>query len=555
LDEEAANEEPKIKPDLTAYSGRWVALAGEQVAGVGDTAMAAERLGQRNRSRERLVVQFVEPESGQPLRLPYQLPQLQKIFRDQDQPVHLVGGAVRDLLLGREIRDLDFAVPHGAIRLAFKVANALNCPAYVLDHERDAGRVVLPDGVTTLDFASYRSDDLFGDLRSRDFTINAMALPAPAQTDASILDPCAGRADLEAAIVRFTHPLAIADDPVRALRAVRHAADFGFTIDHATKDAVRSAASALDVVSTERVRDELLKMIGSQAPQTALEGLFELDLLAATLPEVAALQDTPQTPPHYESALAHTFSVVTSLVQLEQAILSDDAPDDKTLAEAQRSVAPYRTHLREHLNYGYDGQTDGRQVLRLAALFHDVGKPLTLSVELEGRIRFLGHAEKGSRLSARRLTSLRLSREVVRHVSATIEGHMRPLMLTHSPVLSRRSIFRFFQGTSGAGLDITILALADQLALARNGKSESQWRKLLKVVAQLQQHYFEHYKETVQPSPILDGRQIMQIVQMEPGPRIGYLLNKLLEAQAAGEVTGEEEAIALVMKLSAEEYE
>jgi tRNA nucleotidyltransferase/poly(A) polymerase len=128
-------------------------------------------------------------------------------------------------------------------------------------------------------------------------------------------------------------------------------------------------------------------------------------------------------------------------------------------------------------------------------------------------------------------------------------------MLTHSPVLSRRSIFRFFQGTSGAGLDITILALADQLALARNGKSESQWRKLLKVVAQLQQHYFEHYKETVQPSPILDGRQIMQIVQMEPGPRIGYLLNKLLEAQAAGEVTGEEEAIALVMKLSAEEYE
>jgi putative nucleotidyltransferase with HDIG domain len=344
--------------------------------------------------------------------------------------------------------------------------------------------------------------------------------------------------------------LAITSDPVRAMRAVRHAVDFDFAIEEVTRDAIREAASQLSVVSVERVRDELLKMMATHAPGEALKMLLELELLPVVVPEIAALQDTIQTPPHFESALAHTLRVVASIVQLEQVVADGEQLSEAKLIEARETLAPYGGQLAEHLGRRFDGGLDGRQVLRLGALFHDVGKAKTMSVDPDGRIRFLGHEEAGARLTSQRLTSLRLSREVIRHISALVEGHMRPLLLAQNPKLSRRAIFRFFRNTSGAGLDITLLALADQLALARNGKSDPQWRRLLDVVSSLQQHYFEHFAETVGPTAILDGREIMEILQIEPGPIVGYLLDQLLEAQAAGEVSNREEAVGLVTQLT-----
>ena len=221
----------------------------------------------------------------------------------------------------------------------------------------------------------------------------------------------------------------------------------------------------------------------------------------------------------------------------------------------QRVLAPYRHRLGEHLGRRLDGGLDGLQVLRLGAVFHDVGKTETASVELDGRIRFLGHAEAGSRMASQRLAGLRLSREVIRHVSNMVEGHMRPLLLAQNPKLSRRAVFRFFRNTGGAGLDVTLLAMADQLSLERNGKNDAQWRQLLDVVSLLQQHYFEHYTETVRPSAILDGTEIMEILKIEPGPEVGYLLSQLLEAQAAGEVENREQAVALVTRLAVKDDE
>jgi putative nucleotidyltransferase with HDIG domain len=524
---------------------------GDQVAGVGDTAVAAERLGRRNRLRERLAVYFVEPEGGQPLSLPEQLIQLQSIFQSHDRPIHLVGGAVRDVLLGRSMKDLDFVVPGGAVRLAFRVANSLNLPAYVLDRERDAGRVVLPDGETTLDFTCYRGEDLLSDLRNRDFTINAIALPVAARTRASLIDPCDGLTDMKAGLIRQTHPAAIEDDPVRAMRAVRHAVDFDFTITDETCDAVRGAAALLDGVSIERVRDELLKMMRSRAPEKAFYLLEDLSLLPSVLPEIAALADIPQTPPHYESVLAHTGSVLRWISQVEELVTLEEPPAEQMLAEAHQCLAPYRQELVQHIGRRLDGGVSGRQVLRLGALFHDVGKAETMTVEANGRIRFLGHAEVGAVTAAKRLSDLRLSREVVRHEKALIAGHMRPLYLAQNPKLSRRAIFRFFRDCGSAGLDITLLALADHLAVYHSGQVEPQWRRLLDVVSKLHEHYFTRFNETVQPEALLDGRSLIEILSIEPGPEIGRLLGLLVEAQAAGEIETREQAITLIKALAA----
>lgn len=559
MNEDAASQDPTPEQDLSPYAGRWVAMAGDQVAGVGDTAVAAERLGRRNRLRERLAVVFVEPSGGQPLKLPEQLRQLQSIFLRHDQPVHLVGGAVRDVLLGRSIKDLDFVVPRGAIKIAFRVADSLDLPAYILDRERDTGRVILPDSETTMDFACYRGDDLVADLRARDFTINAMALPVAAQSRASLIDPCDGQADLEAGVIRTTHPLAIADDPVRAMRAIRHAVDFSFVIEDETQVAIRDSAANLADVSVERVRDELLRMLLAGEPDRAVHLMRDLRLLPAVLPEVAALAGTPQTPPHFESVLAHTMRVMSGLALIEQVVrageIAEGAPTNARVAEARQTLAPYRQQILEHLDRKLDGGVSGYQVLQLGALLHDVGKPNTLSVDLDGRIRFFGHAEAGADIASRRLTFLRLSRQATRQARDIVAGHMRPLLLAQSPKLSRRATFRYFRDTGNAGLDITLLALADQLSLSRNGRSDYQWRRLLEIIAQLHRHFFERFTETVRPAPLLDGRELMEILDIEPGPEIGRLLDQLMESQAAGEVQSREEAIALVVRLATEDVE
>lgn len=551
MDEDAASHDPNLKQDLAPYAGRWVAMVGDHVAGVGDTAVAAERLGRRNRLRERLAVYFVEPAGGQPLILPEQMQQLRPIFRRHDQPVHLVGGAVRDALLGRRIKDLDFVVPADAIRLAFKVANSLKLPAYILDRERDTGRVILADGETTLDFARYRGDNLLDDLRFRDFTINAMALPVAARSQASIIDPCQGQVDLQAGLIRLTHPSAIEEDPVRAMRAARHAAELDFNVEDAARDAARVSATQLDSVSVERVRDELLKMMGAGNPDRAVRMMFDLGLLAVVLPEVFALANVPQTPPHFESALAHTMRVMANLAKVEALITAEKPGDDTRLDEAYRSLLPYSRQLAVYLERRLDGGVSGHQALRLGALFHDVGKAKTLTAEPDGRLRFFGHAGEGASMIVRLLSSLRLSREVIRHTSAMVAGHMRPLLLAQAPALSRRATFRFFRDTEEAGLDITLLAMADQLALAVSDKNDAQWQRLLEVVSQLHGHYFEHFTETVKPVGILDGRDLMELLELQPGPKIGQLLDQLLEAQAAGEVKTREEAISLAIRLAA----
>ena len=534
--------------DLSAYAGRWVALSGETVAGVGYTAEEALQLARRNRPKERFSLQFVEEAGGEPLALSPLLDQLRPFLAQQDRPVYLVGGAVRDALLNRISHDLDFVVPHHAIQMAFKAANALNAPAYVLDQERDTGRVVLSDEGTTLDFACYRGADLEADLRDRDFTINAMALPATAVTQASLIDPCSGTADLQARLIRQTHDRAIANDPVRALRALRLAIGLEFSLTDETATAVSAAAPLLNSISIERVRDELLKLLETAVPHQALQQMADLDLLPVVLPEIAALADVAQSLPHHEPVLAHTVSVLRWLIQIES-LLDGEEPDDATLKPVWTALADFRAPLLAHLARRVDGGVNGRTLLRLGALFHDVGKKETQTVADDGRIRFLGHDKTGAKLTARRLRRLTMSNQAITHVKQIVAGHMRPLLLANNEKTpSRRAVFRYFRDTQEAGLDICLLSLADHLATYDGVGEMVQWEHLLQVVADLLRQYFERYTETVAPPPLLTGGDLMQAFNMAPGPEIGRLLRLIQEAQAAGEVATRDEALAFAQQ-------
>lgn len=499
-----------------------------------------------------------------------QLERLQPLLATRSTPVFLVGGAVRDALLGRPAYDLDFVVERDAISLAFAVADALRTAAYALDRERDIGRVVLgPDAV--LDFARFRGPTLEADLRARDFTVNAMAIdvaalqgiqPLRADTDAgdgdllsvlppgAIVDPCDGLADMQARLLRQTHAGAIAHDPIRALRAVRLSWQLGMELESQTAGAARAAAPALHTISAERVRDEFLKLLRGPAPHRALQQMSELALLEVVLPEIAALRDVQQSAPHHEPVLAHTFSVLQRLLQVEAALSATDEPPDSAIdADLFNLLQPHAAPLRAHLQRPLDGMLDGVTVLRLGALFHDVGKRVTATVEKGGRIRFLGHDKEGAAIASRRLGALRLSNEGRMHVRDIVAAHMRPLHLTNAFAdgrpLSRRSAYRYFRATGHTGLDVALLSLADHLATYDGRGPLAQWRQLLSLVSQLLDHYFEKYRETVAPPPLLKGSELITALNLHPGPQIGHLLRLIEEAQAAGDIKTKEEALEL----------
>ncbi|RMD51085.1 MAG: HDIG domain-containing protein [Candidatus Thermofonsia bacterium] len=346
-------------------------------------------------------------------------------------------------------------------------------------------------------------------------------------------------------MVRQTHAQAVAQDPVRALRALRMAEVFGFDVAAETETAVRQAAPLLSRVSVERIRDELLKLL-TASPAAGLQRLADTGLLAVTLPELAALADVAQSPPHHEPVLAHTISVLRwlSLIINQQSLVEASA----AIPHLQSALAPYADALQAHLSRPVDGGLNGRVLLILGALFHDVGKATTQTVGEDGRIRFLGHAQAGAKLAAGRLRHLCLSNKAIDHVSRIVAGHMRPLLLASSHGrVSRRAVFRFFRDTKDAGLDIGLLALADHLATYNGVGETAVWERLTHLIADLYQHYF-HHQETISPKLLVNGKTLITRFGLQPGPQIGYLLRQLEEAQAAGEISQVDEALAFLQK-------
>jgi putative nucleotidyltransferase with HDIG domain len=465
-----------------------------------------------------------------------------------DTPIYLVGGAVRDALLGRLSHDLDYAVPANAISLTLQLGDALGLPAYAMDDERDVGRIVLPDDNTTIDIARFRGPDLESDLRGRDFTINAFALPAAATDLSALIDRFNGLRDLAEKRVRIIHAGSIEADPIRALRAVRLAHQLSFSLADDTAIAAREASGSLGRVSNERIREELTRILLLSRPQDALHDLFELGLLETVLPELAQLAGVVQTAPHFEPVLPHTLRVLGYAVDVERVVSGEPG----RVEGLEALLAPYRNELAAHLARSLDGGAGGALLLRLGALWHDAGKRQTQTVEPDGRVRFFGHDEAGAEIAGRRLRRLTFSGEAVAHVQRIVRGHMRPLLLSAANRLpSRRAVYRYYRDLGSAGLDVGLLSLADHLATADGPGDSAGWDRLLAVIDRLFAGYFHEHDLVVAPVRLLTGSELIVALGLQPGPEVGRLLKIIEEAQAAGEVTEREEALALARQAHA----
>lgn len=475
-----------------------------------------------------------------------------------DTPIYLVGGAARDVLLNRPVHDLDFVIMGDALTYARRLADRLGAAYYPMAVEHATARVILkePDQArVVLDFAAGRGETLEADLLERDFTINAIAID-PVHSD-RVIDPLGGAIDLHARRLRVCTERSFIHDPNRILRAVRLATAMKLHIEPQTRRLLRQSIPALALVSPERVRDEIFRILEGSRPATALRSLDVLGVLPMVFPELPALKGVAQSPPHVYDVWEHTLSVIDRLGELVEILgpnYSEDGAGNLALGLAVLYLGRYRQQLSEHLAQPFNPDRTRRGILFFAALYHDVGKPLTRSLDpndSSGRIRFFEHDEKGAQIAVQRAHALRLSNEEVDTVRRIVRNHMRPFLISEhgqkSP--SRRAIYRFFRAASDAGVEVCFHSLADFWGTRGPGLDQQDWAKQLTLVRTLLEAYWEKPQEIIRPPAVLTGEDLIQHFHLRPGRKIGELLEALREAQAEGLVTDQASALTFVSSL------
>ena len=473
---------------------------------------------------------------------------LAAFFHARDVETYVVGGMVRDRLMGRETgTDIDLAVKGDAVALGQELADELGGSLAPLSVPRGMMRVVAPpdDGAAegkgpAIDLSGY-SGDIKDDLARRDFTVNAMAVSLGDWDDADpgsqVIDLFGGRADLFQKAIRSLNSGVFADDPGRLLRAVRLSGELGFRIEPDTVRQLMLDSRLMERVSADRVREEFLRILAPAGARARLEALDQLGLLRHVIPE---LMDTkgvgqPRTH-HYWDVWGHSLHTV-------------QAAEGVTGGHQNSPVFSCVPWTPETESYFAEVVSDGhtrRTILKLAALLHDIAKPQTKTLEPDGRTRFFGHSEQGAEVAERRLSSLRLSNRGASMVSRMVLYHLRPTGMSHEGEWpTNRAVYRYFRDAGDVAMDTLYLALADYLGAKGPELAHPDWLEHAKMMA--------HILETGSREPVavaatrlVNGHDLMSRFRLQPGPHIGDLLEAVEEARASGEIETQEQALELV---------
>ncbi|PFG39798.1 poly(A) polymerase [Georgenia soli] len=449
--------------------------------------------------------------------LPASVRELGQAFADAGHELALVGGPVRDAFLGVVSHDLDFATsarPDETERLLAAWGDAS------WDIGKEFGTIGARRGDTVVEVTTYRTeayevgsrkpevqygDTLEGDLSRRDFTVNAMAVRVPELT---FVDPHDGLGDLAEHLLRtpVSATQSFDDDPLRIMRAARFTAQLGFDVDPDVMSAMSAMADRLGIVSAERIRAELERLITSRHPRRGLELMVYTGVADVVLPELAELQQTVDEHKRHKDVYEHTLTV------LDQAIALETGPDGPVPAPDL--------------------------VLRLAAIMHDVGKPATRRFEPGGGVSFHHHELVGAKLTAKRLKALRFDKQTIKDVTRLVELHLR--FHGYGDGGWTDSAVRRYVTDAGPLLErLHRLTRAD--CTTRNQRKamrlSAAYDDLEERIAQLRAH-----EELKAIRPDLDGKQIMEILGIPAGPLVGQAYKFLLDLRMERGPVGEDEA-------------
>ncbi|WES63593.1 CCA tRNA nucleotidyltransferase [Microbacter sp. GSS18] len=441
---------------------------------------------------------------------------LARAFADAGFDLAIVGGPVRDALLGRETNDLDFttdAHPDDILRVIKPIATAH------WDIGRAFGTIGAKVAGETVEVTTYRADSydgvtrkptvqfgdaLDGDLVRRDFTVNAMALRVPAR---ALVDPTGGVEDLIAGRLRTPADphVSFGDDPLRMLRAARFSSQLGFDVDEGTIAAMIELRATLGIVSPERIQSELVRMLQTADPVRGIRLLVETGLADEFLPEVPALRLEVDEHHHHKDVYEHSLTVLNQAIELERSRHPEEAAD-----------VP----------------------LRLAALLHDIGKPATRKLEPGGGVTFHHHDIKGARMARKRLNALRFDSDTTKVVTRLIELHLR--FFGYAEGAWTDSAVRRYVRDAGDELErLHILTRAD--VTTRNKRKATRLRKAYDDIEErIAELAAQEQLDAMRPE--LDGNRIQELLGIRPGREVGEAYRFLLDIRLDEGLIGEDEA-------------
>ncbi|KAB7848603.1 CCA tRNA nucleotidyltransferase [Streptomyces mobaraensis] len=440
-------------------------------------------------------------------------------FRAAGFTLALVGGSVRDALLGRLGNDLDFttdARPDDVLKIVRPWADTVwevgiafgtvGCRKSGFDLEITTYRSEAYDRTSRKPEVSY-GDSIEEDLVRRDFTVNAMAVALP---EKEFIDPHNGLEDLAARILRTpgTPEESFSDDPLRMMRAARFAAQLDFEVAPEVVTAMKEMAGRLEIVSVERVRDELNKLILSDHPRKGLRLMVDTGLAALVLPELPALRLERDEHHRHKDVYEHSLTVLDQAIDLE-------APRDEP-----------------------GGGPD--LTLRLAALLHDIGKPRTRRFEKDGRVSFHHHEVVGAKMTKSRMTKLKYPNELVKDVSRLVELHLR--FHGYGTGEWTDSAVRRYVRDAGPLLDRLHKLTRSDCTTRNKRKAQAlsqAYDGLERRIADLQQ---KEQLDAIRPD--LDGNDIMRILGIAPGPQVGKAYQHMLELRLENGPMEHDEAVA-----------
>lgn len=440
--------------------------------------------------------------------------------------VWIVGGAVRDAALGREVADLDLAVAGDPGVAARAIGKELGEHAFELSAEFGTWRVVARDPGWQIDVTALRGGSIEADLGERDFTIGAVAVPLAGEEP---IDPFAGLADLDAKRLRVVSEGSFLADPLRLLRAPRLAAELDLEIEPRTAELAREAAVKAADPAGERQLAELRQLMGGPDPLRGLALLGELGVEGAVLPELELLRGVEQGPNHHLDVYDHTIAVLEHTLEVE--------------SDLERFAGDRAVEVRELLEEPLADEISRRTALRFGALFHDIAKPAT-KAEFNGFVGFKGHDEVGAEVIGSICARLRASRKLTQHLQGLARHHLRlGFMIAEMPLPPRR-VHAYLRATEPVTVDVTLLTVADRLSARGVGPIASP--EMVAGHLQLAREMVAaglDWRREGPPPPLLRGDEIAAELGIEPGPELGSALAELEAAQYAGEVNDRAGAI------------
>ena len=437
---------------------------------------------------------------------------------------YLVGGSVRDALMGKSFVDRDIAIKN-AENFAHKLAEKFNATFIVLDPEYKIYRLVLEDKVNYLDISEIQGGEnatIEEDLARRDFAMNAIAINL---ANSEIIDPFEGQKDIKNKTIRHIKDSNFEEDPLRILRTFRFAATTGFELSEETKVCINKYKHLLFAPAQERINYELMKLFGGKYTAKTLLLMDEFGILEENFPQVKEMKKVPPNTHHHLDLFHHVVETVRNIEELYS-----NATDIE----------------KAHLDSTDFGGFPRINHLKLAGFLHDIGKFSTWTIEESGRHRFIKHDDVGAKMCVPFLREKKFSKKQIEYISSMIKNHIYPSNVICAPDLSEKVIMRYLRKMEVNVIDNIYLAKADRLSARGEAITEDIVKENLDGLDKLLNFYLEK-RDTMKPLPkLLDGIEIMEIKGIKQSPELGNIINALKEAQLNGDIITKEDAIEFV---------